>query len=185
MTIIIPVRGGAAAKTRLGGPQREQFARAMALDTIAAALEVGPVIVVTDETMRVDVEAIGARTVPDPGRGLNRAIGEGLAVAPPGASAVLLGDVPGLDPSELRAALAEAAAHDRAMVADADGDGTVLLVAAHHDLAFGPGSRALHAARGYIELQTPWPTLRRDVDLPEHLHGLTRGRRTLELLGER
>jgi len=185
MTIIIPVRGGASAKTRLGGPQREQFARAMALDTIAAALEVGPVIVVTDETMRADAESLGARTVPDPGHGLNRAIEAGLAVAPPGASAVLLGDVPGLDPDELRAALAEAAAHDRAMVADADGDGTVLLVAAHHDLAFGPGSRELHVARGYVELTSPWPTLRRDVDRPEHLLGLTRGPRTLELLGER
>ena len=185
MTIIIPVRGGASAKSRLGGPLRAQLARAMALDTIEAALEVGPVIVVTDETMRSDVEAIGARAVPDPGHGLNLAISEGLAVATPGATAVLLGDVPGLDPDELRAALAEAAAHDRAMVADADGDGTVLLVATQHDLAFGPNSRALHAARGYVELTTPWPTLRRDVDLPEHLLALTQGRRTLELLGER
>ena len=185
MTIIIPVRGGASAKSRLGGPLRAQLARAMALDTIEAALEVGPVIVVTDETMRLDVEAIGARTVPDPGTGLNRAIAQGLAVAPPGASAVLLGDVPGLDPDELRAALAEAAAHDRAMVADADGDGTVLLVATQHDLAFGPNSRALHAARGYVELTTPWPTLRRAVDLPEHLLAMARGRRTLELLGKR
>lgn len=187
MTIIIPVRGGASAKSRLGGPLRAQLARAMALDTIEAALEVGPVIVVTDETMRSDAEAIGARAVPDPGHGLNRAIAQGLAVAPPGASAVLLGDVPGLDPDELRAALAEAAAHDRAMVADADadGDGTVLLVATQHDLAFGPNSRALHAARGYVELTTPWPTLRRDVDLPEHLLAMVRGRRTLELLGKR
>ena len=63
--------------------------------------------------------------------------------------------------------------------------GTVLLVATQHDLAFGPNSRALHAARGYVELTTPWPTLRRDVDLPEHLLALTQGRRTLELLGER
>jgi 2-phospho-L-lactate guanylyltransferase len=185
MTIVIPVRGGAAAKSRLDTPLRAQLARAMALDTIEAALAVAPVIVVTDETMRADVAALGARTVPDPHHGLNRAIAEGLAVAPAGATAVLLGDVPALDPSQLEEALAEAAAHDRAMVADADGDGTVLLVATQHDLAFGPGSRALHAARGYVELTTPWPSLRRDVDLPQHLVGLARGRRTLELLGER
>jgi 2-phospho-L-lactate guanylyltransferase len=157
----------------------------MALDTIEAALAVAPVIVVTDDTMHVDAEALGATVVTDPGHGLIRAIEAGLAVAPDGATAVLLGDVPGLDPAELRAALAAAAAHDRAMVADADGDGTVLVVAAHdHRLAFGPGSRTLHEQNGYIELLDPWPTLRRDVDRPEHLQGLTRGRRTLELLGE-
>ena len=69
-------------------------------------------------------------------------------------------------------------------MADADGDGTVLLVAAQHELAFGPGSRQAHVRNGYAELATPWPTLRRDVDRIEHLDGLTRGRRTLEVLGE-
>ena len=179
-SIIIPVRG-TAPKLRIDSPLRAELARAMALDTIEAALEVAPVIVVTDETMRVDAAALGAQIVADPGTGLNRAIEAALSHTT-GRTAVLLGDVPGLDPDELRAALAEAAAHDRAMVADADGDGTVLLVAAQHDLAFGPGSRALHALNGYVELETPWPTLRRDVDLIEHLDGLTRGRRTLEVL---
>ena len=180
-TIVIPVRG-TGAKSRLVSPFRAELARAMALDTIEAARQVAPVIVVTDQSMRLDVESLGARTVTDPGTGLNRAISEGLAVAPAGATAVLLGDVPGLDPAELKAALLAAAAHDRAMVADADGDGTVLLVAAQHDLAFGSGSRAQHVLNGYVELETPWPTLRRDVDLIEHLDGLTRGRRTLEVL---
>lgn len=187
MQIVIPVRGGAAAKSRLGGdPEwRERLARAIALDTIEAALEVAPVIVVTDEIFRQDAESLGARTAPDPGHGLNPAIAAGLAAASDGATAVLLGDLPALDPRELREALAEAAAHDRAMVSDADGAGTVLLVAAHHDLAFGANSRALHVSRGYTELLGNWPTLRRDIDLPEHLLGLTRGRRTLELLSER
>jgi 2-phospho-L-lactate/phosphoenolpyruvate guanylyltransferase len=179
-TIVIPVRGP-GAKSRLDSPLRAELARAMALDTIEAALEVAPVIVVTDETMRVDAEALGARTVTDPGTGLNRAIEAALSHTTK-RTAVLLGDVPGLDPDELQAALAEAAAHDRAMVADADGDGTVLLVAALHELNFGPGSRRLHAASGYVELTTPWLTLRRDVDLLEHLDGLGSGRRTLELL---
>lgn len=182
-SIIIPVRG-TGAKSRLDSPQRAQLARAMALDTIEAALAVSPVIVVTDETMRVDAAALGAQIVTDPGLGLNRAIEEGLVSTGSTRTAVLLGDVPGLDPRELEEALAGAAAHDRAMVADADGDGTVLLVAAQHELAFGPGSRALHVRNGYVELGTPWPTLRRDVDRLEHLHGLTRGRRTLEVLGE-
>lgn len=187
MQIIIPVRGGAAAKSRLGGDAgwRERLARAIALDTIEAAVAVAPAIVVATDDMRQDAESLGARTVRDEGTGLNPAIALGIAAAPNGATAVLLGDLPGLDPDELRAALAEAAAHDRAMVADADGDGTVLLVAASHDLAFGANSRQRHRARGYTELVGDWPSLRRDIDLPEHLAGLTRGRRTLELLGER
>ena len=187
MQIVIPVRGGAAAKSRLGGDPawRERLARAIALDTIEAALAVAPVIVVTDDTMRLDAEALGARTVRDEGTGLNPAIALGIAAASTPRTAVLLGDLPGLDPDELRAALAEAAAHDRAMVSDADGAGTVLLVAAHHDLAFGADSRALHLARGYSELTGDWPTLKRDIDLPEHLLALSRGSRTLELLSQR
>lgn len=183
-TIVIPVRG-TGAKSRLDTPLRAELARAMALDTIEAALEVAPVIVVTDEIMRLDAESLGARTVTDGGHGLNRAIEAALAaVSTSSTTAVLLGDIPGLDPDELRAALLAAAALDRAMVADADGDGTVLLVAQHHDLAFGQGSRERHRQNGYVELDQPWPSLRRDVDLLKHLDGISRGRRTLELLGE-
>jgi 2-phospho-L-lactate/phosphoenolpyruvate guanylyltransferase len=190
-TIVIPVRGGVGAKSRLGHDHlRPQLARAMALDTIEAALAVAPVIVVTDETMRADAAHLGATVVTDPGHGLIPAIAAGLAVAlaseNAGATAVLLGDLPGLDPSELAAALTAAAAHDRAMVADADAEGTVLVVAragVEHRLAFGAGSRAAHLANGYSELSAPWPTLRRDVDRPEHLRGVARGARTLELLG--
>ena len=182
-SIVIPVRG-TGAKSRLDHPLRVELARAMALDTIAAAVQVADVIVVTDETMRLDAESLGARTVADPESGLNRAIESGLALVT-GTSAVLLGDIPGLDPAELRAALTAAAAHPRAMVADADGTGTVLVVAqpgTPHRVAFGVGSRGAHLANGYVELLDPWPTLRRDIDRAEHLHGLTLGPRTAALL---
>jgi 2-phospho-L-lactate guanylyltransferase len=181
-TIVIPVRGG--GKSRLDHPLRAELAGAMALDTIEAALQVAPVIVVTDETMRLDAASLGAEIVADPGLGLNLAIERGLAQISTGSTtAVLLGDVPALDPDELRAAIAEAAAHERAMVADADGDGTVLLVGQQHVLRFGAGSRRAHAEH-YVELTPPWPSLRRDVDRSAHLDGLTRGRRTLQVLGE-
>ena len=72
-SIVIPVRG-TNAKSRLAHPLRAELARAMALDTIAAAVQVADVIVVTDETMRLDAESLGARTVADPESGLNRAI---------------------------------------------------------------------------------------------------------------
>ena len=106
--IVIPVKGGAGAKSRLGGDAtfRAALARAMALDTIEAALEVAPVIVVTSDELAADVAAVRVVVVPDPGEGLNAAIEAGLEAAPRGAaSAVLLGDLPGLDPRELRAAL--------------------------------------------------------------------------------
>ena len=186
--IVIPVKGGASAKSRLGGDAtfRAALARAMALDTIEAALEVASVIVVTSDDLAADVAAVGVGVVPDPGEGLNAAIEAGLEAVPRGAaSAVLLGDLPGLDPRELRAAL-EASVAERSFVADADGVGTVLTVArASHAMRFGAGSRQAHLDAGYVELLEPWPSLRRDVDLPQHLEQLARGRRTLELLRER
>ena len=186
--IVIPVKGGAGAKSRLGGDAtfRAALARAMALDTIEAALEVASVIVVTSDDLAADLAAVGVGVVPDPGEGLNAAIEAGLEAVPRGAaSAVLLGDLPGLDPRELRAAL-EASVAERSFVADADGVGTVLTVArASHALRFGAGSRQAHLDAGYVELLEPWPSLRRDVDLPQHLEQLARGRRTLELLRER
>ena len=186
--IVIPVKGGPVAKSRLGGDAtfRAALARAMALDTIEAALEVASVIVVTSDELAADVAAVGVVVVPDPGEGLNAAIEAGLEAAPRGAaSAVLLGDLPGLDPRELRAAL-EASVAERSFVADADGVGTVLTVArVSHALRFGAGSRQAHLDAGYVELLEPWPSLRRDVDLPQHLEQLARGRRTLELLRER
>lgn len=184
-SIVIPVRG-TNAKSRLDHPLRSELARAMALDTIAAAVQVADVIVVTDETMRLDAESLGARTVADEGHGLNRAIESGLGVISTGSiTGVLLGDIPALDPAELREALEAAAAHPLAMVADADGSGTVLVVAQpgiEHRVAFGVGSRGAHLANGYVELLDPWVTLRRDIDRVQQLHGLTLGPRTAALL---
>lgn len=188
LVIVIPVKGGARAKSRLGGDEvfRAALARAMALDTIEAALAIAPVIVVTGPELAADVAALGATVVADPGLGLNPAIEAGLAETTAGAtSAVLLGDLPGLDPRELRAALA-AATNARNFVADADGVGTVLTVArSSHALRFGPHSREAHRSEGYVELLEPWPSLRRDVDLPQHLVALKRGARTLALLRTR
>ena len=116
----------------------------MALDTVAAALQVAPVFAVVTEDLAVDVAEIGATVVADQNQGLNAAIELGLAAVPRGgAAAVLLGDLPGLDPRELREALQSSVA-PLSFVADADGTGTVLVVAQpgiQHRVAFGPGSR--------------------------------------------
>lgn len=183
-TIVVPVKGTSASKSRFGPGDHRDLALAMALDTVEAALAVAPVIVVT--IAGEEFQALGAHVVADRGLGLDAAIVTGLAASPEDAgSAVLLADHPALQPEELRDALAAAGEHRRAFVPDADGTGTALIVAAsptEQDAAFGVGSRDAHRARGYVELVGDWPGLTRDVDVPEHLDGLPLGRRTRAFL---
>jgi 2-phospho-L-lactate guanylyltransferase len=171
-TIVVPVKGTPSAKSRLGGSP--ELALAIALDTVAAALQVAPVIVVTAQGG--PFEELGARVIADPQSGLSAAIREGVNAAGEGAVAVLLGDLPAMQPAELAAALAGAGRHPLAFVPDADGDGTVLITAlraADHAPAFGQDSRALHLAAGYRELDVPADSgLRRDVDTPAQLASL-------------
>lgn len=185
-TVVIPVKASAESKSRFGPGDHAELAKAMALDTVEAARRVAPVIVVTNAPYADEFTDLGATVVADPGGGLIAAIEAGLAAAS-GATAVLLGDVPGMPGHELGAALEAAASHPLAIVADADGDGTVLAVAQaghHHALAFGEHSRSRHLAAGYAELLGDWPGLRRDVDIPEHLLDLPYlGPRTLVALG--
>jgi len=169
-TVLIPVR--APGKTRLGrGPE---FARAIALDTIEAAMaSTADVIVVT-----ADAEIAAATTArvvlePEPA-GIAAAIALGLADVPDSVDrAVMLGDLPALDPAELSEALAAAAAFGAAFVRDADGTGTTLVTAragspfVHR---FGSGSADSHRALGLTELEfDPTSGLRRDVDVEQHL----------------
>ncbi|WP_448006552.1 2-phospho-L-lactate guanylyltransferase [Agromyces bauzanensis] len=188
-TVVIPVKAPATGKSRLlpavTDAARAAFARAFALDTIAAALaarSVGRVIVVGDDPDLAD----GAEFLAEPGadgnpgsaveRGLLPAIRHGIAHARAGvpvAVAVLLGDLPALTPEELDAALAAAARHSLAFVRDADGTGTTLATAAAgvaFDPQFGPGSAARHAAAGFAELEaSDAPGLTRDVDTVDGL----------------
>jgi 2-phospho-L-lactate guanylyltransferase len=175
-TIVVPFKGTAAAKSRVSEPGRAELAIAMALDTVEAALVVAPVVVVTSEAAAAGFEQLGATVVIDSAHGLNAAISLGIAGV----------HVPALGSAELAAALAGAAGHPLAMVADADGVGTVLLTSldpAAISPAFGPGSRSAHVALGHIELEVPAGSgLRRDVDTREQLLALPAvGRRTAEL----
>jgi 2-phospho-L-lactate guanylyltransferase len=186
-SIVVPVKRLAFAKSRLyapGGrplPERATLVLALALDTVAAALatpSVDRVVVVTDErTAAAALRELGAIAVPDrPDSGLNPALEFGAtmaaAMAPDSGVAVLASDLPALRADELQEALSEAAAVDRAFVADAADIGTALL-------AVGPGqplqpryggdSREAHLRSGAVELTGDWPSLRRDVDTPADL----------------
>lgn len=180
--VVVPVKGTPGAKSRLGGDDtdRAALARAIALDTVAAVVAadgVAHVIVVTSSGLAGELRALGADVVADPGGGLAAAIGHGLSVAGTGSPvAVLLGDLPGLQPFELAGALADAAGRARAMVPDADGVGTVLVTAGigvAHRTAFGGASRVAHLEAGYAELVVAADSgLRRDVDTREQLAAL-------------
>jgi len=182
-SLVIPVRDSASAKSRLavdGGAdanaRRASLAAAIALDTVSAARaarEVGELIVVGSLSAPVD----GVRVIDDPGFGLLVAIGAGLAAADPGApTAVMLGDLPALQPSDLDAALVAASEHHWSFVPDAEGDGSTLVVAAAglpHSLRFGAHSADQHRDAGYVELDVPERSgLRRDVDTLEQLAAL-------------
>jgi 2-phospho-L-lactate guanylyltransferase len=179
-TVVLPLKGGSGAKSRLGAPPA--LATAIALDCLDAVLgcpDVVRVAVVTaDPATAAAAHAAGAVVVPEsrPGAGLPAAVADGLAAAE-GPVAVLLGDLPALRPVDLATALREAArallGPERgepaamAFVPDADRTGTVLLAgldAAALRPAFGPGSAGRHARSGARRLDLPLPRLRRDVD---------------------
>ncbi|MFG2104225.1 2-phospho-L-lactate guanylyltransferase [Micromonospora echinaurantiaca] len=178
-TVVVPVKRLAAAKSRLrgalAGVPHEELALALATDTVAAVRAcpaVAEILVVTDDA-RVAAAArdAGARVLPDrPGAGLNAAFRHGAAAAGGGWVAGLTADLPALRPAELAAALRAVCAGPpgvRRFVADAPGDGTVLLAAPPGmplDPRFGVGSAAAHAASGALPLAGKWPSLRRDVD---------------------
>ncbi|WP_432486617.1 2-phospho-L-lactate guanylyltransferase [Kineococcus sp. SYSU DK018] len=194
--VVVPVKGGGDAKTRLALPPgpRLALATAMALDCLEAVLRCGAVeqvvCVSDDERVRTAAAGLGARAVPAGGPGLARAVDAGLAALPPGPTAVLVADLPALRPEDLGAALAAAAAHPGpVLVPDADGDGSVLVadrdgVPPHR---FGRASAAAHRTAGARELTGALPSLRRDVDTLDALCEATAlgvGPRTAAALGE-
>ncbi len=186
----MPVKRLDAAKTRLRGAAdcgagdlgaHTRLTLALAHDTVAAARAATRVrsvlLVSSDPVVAAEFGAIGVEVVPDgPAPGLNAAYAHGVALLrardPRAAVGALQADLPALTPRELDAALAAAAGRPRAFVADADGTGTVLLVAAAGvalDPRFGVGSAARHAASGAFPLVGTWPGLRRDVDTSDDL----------------
>lgn len=184
--LVVPIKDAALGKTRLAPPHplaRPALARAVALDTldeVCRALPPAQVTVVTSDTGALELaHDLGARTVDDPGLGLNPAIEAGLragvaagargadedAAAGPRGWAVLLGDLPSLRSSDLLLALGRCAAHPDAVVPDAQGTGTVLLTSTRAVPVprFGPGSAARHAQHATL-LELDLPRLRQDVD---------------------
>lgn len=181
--LVVPVKEAHLAKTRLSTPatmSRPELARAMALDTLESvcrALPAADIVTVTsDEVVRDAASVMGTVVVADPGGGLNAAVRAGIRVAAleavPASGpanlgvAVLLGDLPALHPDDLLAALQECAHHERVVIPDLAGTGTVLLTGTRGSLpepSFGAGSASRHAELATV-LAPELPRLRQDVD---------------------
>jgi 2-phospho-L-lactate guanylyltransferase len=175
-TVIIPVKALPNAKSRLAAasPDDATHARlvtAMRRDTAHAARKaatVARVLVIADRSGDPTADLVQTRP------GLNEGLSEAASFAaqqwPTDGIAALVGDLPALRSQELAAALADAADHPRAFVADAAETGTTLLTARPGvplRPAFGRGSAARHARHAVAV--SGGPGLRTDVDTVEDL----------------
>ena len=144
---------------------------------MAAALEVGPVIVVTDD---VGVAPASVRTVEDPGAGLGVAVAGGLGLVD-GHALVVNADLPCATPAALR----RLAAAGLALVQARDGTTNALSLPDPSLFAplYGPDSAARFRAHApFLSLEIP--ELEADVDTEDDLDRiiLPLGPRTRSLL---
>jgi len=159
-TIVVPYRGD--AKRRLPSSVRAAVALAMLGDVVEAALEVGPVLVVTDDAVVVPP---GAEVVADPGTGLGAAVAAGLSRAD-GHALVVNADLPRATP----AALEKLASAGLALVEARDGTTNALSLPDPTLYAplYGAGSAARFRAHApFATLRIP--ELEEDVDTDHDL----------------
>jgi 2-phospho-L-lactate guanylyltransferase len=174
-TIVVPYRGD--AKRRLPAGIRAGVAVAMLGDVVAAASEVGPVLVVTDDA---SVVPRGAEPVPDPGSGLGGAVAAALASVQ-GHALVVNADLP----AATAHAIERLAAAGLALVEARDGTTNALSLPdpVLFEPLYGPGSAARFGAHAPF---TPVsiPELEHDVDSEADLERmpLPLGPRTRALL---
>jgi len=162
-TIVVPYRGD--AKRRLPAEIRAAAAVAMLGDVVEAALEVGTVVVVTDDPAVVPP---GAEARRDPGGGLGAAVAAALAPVTEH-TLVVNADLPAATP----AAICALAAAGLALVEAADGTTNALSLPdpTLFEPLYGPGSAArfrAHAPFATVDV----PQLVSDVDTVADLERL-------------
>jgi 2-phospho-L-lactate guanylyltransferase len=173
-----------AAKTRLPVPRDEarRLALRLAARTVRAGLAaetVGAVLVVTsDPEIARDASGVGADVVAEiRPLGMNRAASLGrrhaLSSRPGSPVAVMVADLPELDPQDLDVAVREFHEIGRPMfVPDLEGTGTTFVVhepARFLGYAFGRGSAAMHERLGYQRAARSPRSVRCDLDTAEDL----------------
>lgn len=176
--VIVPVKPPALAKSRLvplPADQREELARAFALDTVAVARRtpgVVAVLAVTDDfRLAAQLRAAGCEVMPDGASDeLNATLVQAAAEAvrrwPDALPVALCADLPALMVEELRAVLDRLPAAGPAFLRDRAGTGTTLYASDRDsfDPRFGPDSAAAHLADGVHEIEVDAPSARADVD---------------------
>lgn len=181
--LLVPVKDGRGAKTRLGPvgeDRRAALMAAFARDAVAAAVR-SPLVDVhligDPSALREIADEHAVPVLPDEGDGdLNQALRRAAARVQreDRGVAVLLGDLPCLRTADLETALRQPS---RAFVADAAGTGTTLLLAppgVDLDPHFGAGSADRHAASGASPVPGELASLRRDVDTTDDLEAALR-----------
>lgn len=181
-TIVIPVKGLAAAKSRMsadGSRGTGVLALAFFQDTVLAARACDRVslVVVTTSDPLVGSWATdhGCAVVSDAGHpGINAAAAHAARhFAGESGIAVVVSDLPSATPAAMGLALDLAARYPVSFLADLDGTGTTMWMTARGGLAepaFGPSSRAAHRIAGAADLVDRHGDLpglravRRDVD---------------------
>jgi 2-phospho-L-lactate guanylyltransferase (CobY/MobA/RfbA family) len=174
-TIVVPYRGD--AKRRLPASIRAAAAIAMLGDVVEAALEVGPVLVVTDDLALVPR---GAGGIGDPGGGLGPAVATALERVE-GHTLVVNADLPLATPAAIR----QLAYAGLALVEAADGTTNALSLPdpARFAPLYGPGSAARFRAHAPFATAVI-PELAEDVDTRDDLERLapSSGPRTRSLI---
>lgn len=184
-SVVIPFKGAPGAKSRLASSgldetSREALAEAFLLDVISAVRktpEVSALTIVAPSASALPVLDDDVRVLREPSdlTGLNAALGWALQSLSNERSsrAIVTGDLPFLTSAELSQVLTLADAHPLALLPDAEGSGTAMLLLRDQrtcEPAFGVGSRAAHEALGFAALDLPHTSgARSDVDTLEQL----------------
>jgi 2-phospho-L-lactate guanylyltransferase len=202
---VVPVKSLATSKSRLlprlGPDGARRLSIAMLGDVLEALLAVEAIsrvaVVTPDSDVAEAARAAGAEALVRRDLGLNPSIEVAAAELAPGPDdgvLVVLGDVAGARPEDLRRLLAAAPARGAVLAPSSDG-GTAALLRRPKDVfpaAFGPDSAKRHreqAERGGVSLaELRLDSLALDLDSPEDLAsflaGSGAGRRTRALLAE-
>ena len=145
----------------------------MLAEVLAAAVAVGPTILVTEksaEWARSLAEEHGVRVLDDPGGGQGEAVGAALAVVPAWPVLVVNADLPAAEPRDLLALLGAMPPDGMAIAAAEDGTTNALALSRATLFAplYGPGSAERFRLHGESEgaevVSLKVPALAEDVD---------------------
>lgn len=181
-SVVVPFRA-AEAKRRLELPEeaRTDLAHAMLAEVLAAAVAVGPTVLVTEkdaEWARSLAAEHGVRILDDPGRGQGEAVAAGLAVVPDWPVLIVNADLPAAQPRDLLALLGAMPPEGMAIAAAEDGTTNALAISrvALFAPVYGPGSAERFRLHGESEgaevVSMDVPALAGDVDTVAELERL-------------